>query len=74
MASVTNNGVTALVDDRGRIVRQSPQFAANVLVGELVPRQGSTPFVRWGNGPVLTLLFACVLLGGLMQRRAAALR
>ena len=73
VASVTNNGVTALVDDRGRIVRQSPQFAANVLVGELVPRQGSTPFVRWGNGPVLTLLFACVLLGGLMQRRAAAL-
>lgn len=74
VASVTNNGVTALVDHRGRIVQQSAQFQANVLVGELEPRQGATPFVQWGNRPLLIFLFACVLIGVLLQRRAATRR
>lgn len=57
----TNNGVSALIDDRGRIVNQAPRFEAAVLTGELYPVTGSTPFMRWLSWPVVG--FSLFLLG-----------
>ncbi len=51
--SATNDGVTAIVDERGRVLAQSPQFQAAVLKGSLQPRRGATPYVRFGDWPVL---------------------
>ncbi len=64
----TNTGITALVDHRGRIVSTAPQFQVAVLRGEVQPRQGATPYVRWGNLPVI-LLMAGMLLGAIFLRR-----
>ena len=43
-ARATNNGVTALIDHRGRIAAELPQFTRDELSGTLVPRTGTTPF------------------------------
>ena len=51
----TNNGVTAVVDDRGRIQDQAPQFEQTTLTGELYPAWGRTPFMATGSWPVLTI-------------------
>jgi apolipoprotein N-acyltransferase len=55
----TNNGVSAIIDHRGRILAQSPQFEEVVLTGEAQVMLGSTPFASFGSRPVLS---ACLLL------------
>ncbi len=53
----TTNGISAIVDQDGRILQRSPQFEASVLKGIVQPRRGSTPYVMWGNWPVLVIVF-----------------
>lgn len=57
----TNNGVTAIVDARGRVVSALPQFVRGVLKGSYQPMTGQTPFMGWGRW--LTLIIVLVLLG-----------
>lgn len=52
----TNTGITALVDATGRVQGQLPPFEMGVLRGEVVPRIGATPYVQWGDWPVLAWL------------------
>jgi apolipoprotein N-acyltransferase len=56
----TNNGVTALVDHKGKVTHRLPQFTQDVLRGEVKIMQGTTPFTRLGHWP--TLLIAFLLL------------
>ena len=51
-----NNGLSALIDHRGRVVTLAPMFRADILRGELQPMRGATPFVRFGNIPLIALL------------------
>jgi apolipoprotein N-acyltransferase len=57
----TNTGLTAAINERGEIVKSLPQFSRGLLEIDAQPRQGITPFVRWGDWPVLAGL-ALVLL------------
>ncbi|MDH3641266.1 MAG: apolipoprotein N-acyltransferase, partial [Gammaproteobacteria bacterium] len=57
----TNNGVTAIVDHRGAVTAQLPQFTADVLTGSYQPMQGRTPYSRYGDWPLLTVLAVGVL-------------
>lgn len=52
----TNNGRTALISPAGRIIKQLPSYRAGVLVGQLQPRQGMTPFMRYGHWPLWVLI------------------
>jgi len=51
----TNNGVSALIDHKGGIKARGEQFVEETLSGELQPRTGLTPFMRWGTWPLLVL-------------------
>ena len=69
----TNTGITAVIDERGRVVACAPQFEPAALVAQFAARGGSTPYVRFGDHPlqvVLTLAMAAVVLRG---RRGKAL-
>jgi len=65
MLRATNNGVSAVIDHRGKLLATSPQFEVAVLDGEIQPQRGATPYVQAGNWPVLfallVTLFVCVL-------------
>ena len=51
-----------MVVDHGRIVAALPTFTQGTLSGRAQGRSGATPYVRWGNAPlVLLALLACVL-------------
>ena len=60
MLRATNTGITAIIDHRGVELARAPQFAVQVLKGEIQPMQGITPFVRFGNTPVM--VFAVLIL------------
>lgn len=53
LARSTNTGVSAIVGADGKITKRAPQFVSTVLRGEVAPRSGLTPYVRWGDLPTL---------------------
>jgi apolipoprotein N-acyltransferase len=57
----TNTGVTAVVDDRGRVEETLAQFQASVLKATVRGFEGATPYARVGNWVVLLLALAAAL-------------
>jgi apolipoprotein N-acyltransferase len=62
----TNNGVSALIDHRGRIIARSEQFVATSLVGTVEVMLGNTPFGSFGSLPVIAGCTVVLLLMLLM--------
>lgn len=63
----TTSGISAIIDSQGNIKQKGPQFQTAVINGEIQPRTGTTPFVFWGNYPILLLFILAVL--GLYRKR-----
>ncbi|MBM4220597.1 MAG: apolipoprotein N-acyltransferase, partial [Gammaproteobacteria bacterium] len=59
MLRSTNTGITAIIDAQGRVTGRGKQFGVAVVTGRAQPQTGATPWVRFGNAPVLS---ACLLL------------
>ena len=57
----TNTGVTAVVDDRGRVEQTLPQFKVSVLKATVRGFDGATPYARVGNWAVLLLALGAAL-------------
>lgn len=66
-ARATNNGVTALIDHRGRITAELPQFSRDELSGTVVPRMGTTPFQTIPTG-LFVLFYLTLYLLMLLSR------
>jgi apolipoprotein N-acyltransferase len=58
MLRATNTGMTAIIDQRGRVVEAAPQFTLAALTGPAQGYAGATPYVRWGNTPAIALALA----------------
>lgn len=54
----TNTGISAIINHQGKLLETSPQFQPAVLSAEIQPLQGETLFARYGNKPVLILIFS----------------
>jgi apolipoprotein N-acyltransferase len=57
----TNNGVSAIIDDQGKVTATAEPRIATVISGYATPMQGATPYVRMGNWLIIPLMF--ILLG-----------
>lgn len=64
----TSNGVTVIVDPRGRVIERAPQFEIASITGEVTAMQGLTPFGRTGSWPIW-LLAGLLVLPGLRLKR-----
>lgn len=61
----TNTGATAAIDHRGRVLDMLPFGESRLLITQVQGMQGTTPFSRWGNVPIMAvsvLLFALAAL------------
>jgi apolipoprotein N-acyltransferase len=61
MLRATNTGITAIISPRGEVVARSPQFETHVLSGVVQPYAGATPYVRFGNWPVLLICLTLLI-------------
>ena len=62
----TTTGISVLVDHQGKIFKQTQQFERAILTGQVQPRGGATPYVQFGNYPVIMfVLFLVILFTGL---------
>ena len=69
MLRATNTGVTAIIDPRGRVVARLPQFTEDVLAGEVRGYVGASPYVRFGNVPIVLICLAVIAALALRARR-----
>ena len=68
LVRATNTGLSAVVSPRGALRGVLPQFEVAADTFEVVPMRGETPYVRFGDGPVLVVL-AVWLAAGLVRSR-----
>ncbi|MEM1243618.1 MAG: apolipoprotein N-acyltransferase, partial [Pseudomonadota bacterium] len=62
MLFCANNGITAIINAKGQITKALPQFVRGVLSGEIHARSGVTPWIYYGNLPILALLGILLLI------------
>jgi apolipoprotein N-acyltransferase len=60
--TATNTGITAAVDRDGSVIARLPQFAEGRLEVSAQGYSGATPYVRFGDWPVIVLCL-CLLTG-----------
>ena len=72
MLRATNTGMTAIIDQRGKVRAAAPEFARAVVNGDVQGYAGTTPFVRWGNLPIIALSLVLALGGGWLVVRGTS--
>ncbi|MGF1907985.1 apolipoprotein N-acyltransferase [Vibrio kasasachensis] len=64
----TNNGVTAVTDDKGNITAEIPQFETGVLRANITPTIGQTPYHGYGSWPLYLWVAFCAIIGWRMRK------
>jgi apolipoprotein N-acyltransferase len=65
LVRVSNNGLSAVINHKGKLLNIAPQFETFVFDAQVELRNGTTPFSLWGHKLVLSilgLLFLCSLV------------
>lgn len=68
MLRAANTGPSAAIDHRGVVIARSPQFRPFILLTQVQPMQGATPYVRAGNLPLVLALVALTAAGLFLWR------
>jgi len=66
----TNTGISAFIDERGKVLRSGAQFKPVTMTMKVEPRGGTTPYTNYGNWPVIGLCFL-IIAGFWLRSRAA---
>jgi len=67
MLRATNTGISAIIDEKGNVIAQSPQFKPHTLAGTVQTFTGLTPYARTGNSTII--LFAGIMVILLLVRQ-----
>ncbi|MBU2546460.1 MAG: apolipoprotein N-acyltransferase [Gammaproteobacteria bacterium] len=66
-----NNGITAVISPKGRIIRRLPQFEEGVLTAKITGMKGSTPWVFWGDLPILLFSILTLLIALSINKKSS---
>jgi len=72
MLRATNTGMTAVINYRGEVEELAPEFTVATITRDVQGREGATPYVRFGNLPVIAFLLVAVVfmfLIGLLRKK-----
>lgn len=64
----TNTGISAFIDAGGRLLQTGAQFQPVTMTAAVQPRAGETPYVRYGNWPVVSVCFLLIAVFWLRSR------
>ena len=65
----TNTGITAVLGADGKVLANLPEFTQSTLATQVQGYSGKTPFVIWGNLPILSISCLLLIWGFLRHRR-----
>lgn len=74
MLRATNTGVTGAIDHHGDSIDLLPTGSPGLLLTQVQGMQGITPFIRWGNWPVMLASLITLLAAIIAKRRRSAPR
>jgi apolipoprotein N-acyltransferase len=60
-----NDGLSSIIDTQGKIKSSLPAFTKGILKAEVISATGTTPWVYFGNSPILFLCLFIVLFSAL---------
>ncbi|MDM8568302.1 apolipoprotein N-acyltransferase [Thiotrichales bacterium HSG1] len=63
----TNTGISAVIDNKGKIIAQSPQFKITSLRTEVQAYQGMTPYVQFGDNLIVIISLLMLTLSRFFQ-------
>jgi apolipoprotein N-acyltransferase len=66
-----NDGVSAVVGPRGEVLARAPEYEEAVMSGTVRARRGLTPYLQWGDWPLLATVGLVAVLAALKGRRRA---
>ncbi len=69
MLRANNTGITAAIDQKGRVVEQLAPFVQGVLHTQAQGYEGLTPYARFGNGLAVILALLALLLSRIAPPR-----
>ncbi len=65
----TNTGITAVLGPDGKVLKALPEFTQATLSTQVQAYSGKTPYVIWGNLPILGISCLLLLWGLIRHRR-----
>lgn len=65
MLRATNTGVTAIINERGKVLQEAEVFTTTALNGMAQGYTGATPYVRFGNSLFFVLAGVLLVIGSL---------
>ncbi|MGI9283142.1 MAG: apolipoprotein N-acyltransferase [Endozoicomonas sp.] len=72
MIRATNDGISALIDDKGQVSESIERFKPGVLRGTAEVMKGNTPFMLLGSWPVVFLSLLMIIVAGFCARRSGS--
>ena len=67
----TNNGISAVIDHKGKVVSQGQQFTREIVIGSAQGMSGNTLFSTTGDWPVVILSLIIVMLISLRSKQSS---
>jgi apolipoprotein N-acyltransferase len=64
-----NDGLSSVLDFQGQIVDSLPAYKAGILKSRIYPATGSTPWVAYGDNPMLIFILAIIFVVTIRQFR-----
>jgi len=72
MLRANNTGITAVIDEKGRVTQRLEPFTEGILETTVQGRKGATPYMMWGDLPVLLMCLAGIGIGVAQRLRRRA--
>jgi apolipoprotein N-acyltransferase len=63
MIRANNTGITAVIDEKGRVTQRLEPFTVGILEATVQGRKGYTPYMMWGDLPILLVCLAGIGIG-----------
>ena len=61
----TNTGISAIVNEKGRIIHTADPYITTIIKGTAQGFTGATPYVLLGNGLIITIMFSILGIFGI---------
>jgi len=72
MIRSTNTGPSGIIDEKGKLVATAPIYSTAAISHKVQLFSGATPYVRWGNWLVVSLVSVILLFGFYLGRKRPA--
>jgi len=69
MVRATTTGPSGIIDEKGNVIVTAPSYTRKIITGKLQPFTGATPYVRWGNWLIVSILSVVFLVGLIGRKR-----